>query len=129
MPLTGCDEGYDMSGSKMRLAQEFLFDHLGVPKELFDDGGRNCYYGNNYGHAELRGGGPFMRPTHASKFILKSAVESGVFNDSSLLYGYHAYGTPACNLKPILETQLNPSHSGAVGPGIYFSPFPLCAQL
>ena len=128
-PLAGCDEGYDFGTDHIDLARSFVYEHLGVPKELFANGGQDCHYGNNYGHAELRGShdAPFMRPTFASKLILKSALDTGIFRDSSLSYGFH--GTPPTALKSILETQLNPSAQGAAGPGIYFSPFPLYAQL
>jgi len=112
----------------MKLCQEFLFDHLGIPRDLFALGqGYDCTYGNNYCHGELRAGAPFMRPTHSTKLILKSALKDGTFHDSGLVYGYH--GTPPDNLKPILTSKLKPSSNGATGPGIYFSPFPLYAQL
>jgi len=129
IPLAGCDQGYSMGKrDQERLAQEFLFEHLGVDKSLFAiDGGYDCYYGNNYCHAELRAGGLFMRPSFASKLILKSSLDSGVFHNKSMHYAYH--GTPPKNVKSILGVGFKPSKTGAAGPGLYMSPYPLYAQL
>lgn len=114
--------------SRQCLAHEFLFEELGLSRDLFALGqGYDCYYGNNYCHAEIRADSVFMRPSYASKLILKEALTSGVFNSSTMLYCYH--GTPPRNLGSILQTGLRPSPGGALGPGLYMSPYPLYAQL
>ncbi len=119
-----------MGDSQEELGRLYLAEKLGqkvLKKHFALDAGLDCYYPNNYTHAEMRGGAPFMRPTFASKHVLKSAVESGAFHDDKLTYGYH--GTPACNLASILKQGLKPSKCGALGDGLYFSPSPLYAQL
>lgn len=130
--LHGCDEGYSMSNSEWeKLSQEYLFEAHGldVDRNLFAIGaGYDCYYPNNYCHAEVRADGLFMRPSFATKLILKSSLATGgCFHDTNQHYGYH--GTPAKNVKSILATGLNPSPTGAAGAGLYFSPYPLYAQL
>lgn len=130
-PLDGCCEGFSTNSKENRaLAEEFVFGSLGVDPKLFRmDGGFPVYYGANYCHAELRGPSkmPMMRPSHAFKLVLKSAIDHGVFFNKELAYGYH--GTPPQCIKSILSTKIAPSKNGAVGPGIYFSPSPLYAQL
>ena len=130
--LNAACDGFSSDAADQRaLAEEFAFDELRLPKELFAmEGGFPVYYGSNYSHAEVRGGhstAPMMRPSHAFKLVLQSSLDSGIFWDEDLVYGYH--GTPSCAVKPILESKLNPSVGGAIGPGVYFSPSPLYAQL
>lgn len=127
--MSGFDEGYTMRASDWEtLAQEYLFEELRVDRDLFALGqGYDCYYPNNYQHAEIRADGLFIRPSYASKLILKSSLQNGVFHSKTQHYGYH--GTPPKNLNSILRTGLRASSSGAAGPGLYFSPYPLYAQL
>jgi hypothetical protein len=129
-PMKGCCQGFSMGDSQEELGRLYLAEKLGqkvLKKHFALDAGLDCYYPNNYTHAEMRGGAPFMRPTFASKHVLKSAVESGAFHDAMLAYGYH--GTPACNLASILKQGLKPSKCGVLRDGLYFSPSPLYAQL
>lgn len=135
-PLAEYNEGYEMGEGeaerRLALSSAFLRS-LDVDVELFDRE-LECWYSNNYAHAELRGEPPalYMRPTHACKHVLKSSLKSDgdaspVFWSGRLYYGYH--GTPPRNIPSILRNGLRPSTGGALGAGLYFSPSPLYAQL
>ena len=137
-PLAGLNESYKMDSPGLELGRRFLTEVLRVDSALFaTTSSVDCYYPNNYCHAELRGTPKslFMRPTFSSKHILKSSLSarapdgsgSSVFSSETMRYAYH--GTPMRNIKSILSDGLRPSQDGTMGPGLYFSPSPLYAQL
>lgn len=91
---------------KHQLALQYLREKNFAPENDFLHQ-HDCYYGDNWHHAELRGGHRFLRPSHCSKFVLRKGM--GKFLEADWQYAYH--GTNTKNVGSILQHGLRASGS------------------